>query len=261
MTLEPDDPTAAADRRPHLAPLPVATPCPAARIDGRADLPAARRILAGPLRILALGVLAVGAGGFLAPRTLPARAAEASPYQAALAEARKDPARADFDKLRELYTQDRNYLPYVHLTPPYREHHPALFEALDAGDFKSAIKHAEAILDVDYLDTEAHFFSAKAYEALGKRKPAEFHRRFFEGVMNSILSTGDGAGPQTAIRVITVTEEWAVLSRLGYPPGGKHATEIHDGVLYDVLSGTHVQTGEEKTFYFRPVDAFWKDTP
>ena len=181
-----------------------------------------------------------------------------SPFAIAVADAKKDPGRADYGKLRNLFTEDPTYRPYVHLTPEYREHHPALFEALKAGDFKAAIKHAEAILEVDYLDTEAHFFSSKAYEALGDKKRAEYHRQFFQGVMDSILASGDGSSPQSAIRVITLTEEWAVLSRLGYPPGGTHATQVHDGVTYDVLSGTHVETGEEKSFYFRPVDAFWK---
>jgi hypothetical protein len=184
-----------------------------------------------------------------------------SPYEIALAQAKKDPASADYGKLRELYSEDSSYSPYVHLTRGYRENHSALFEALEKGNYKEAIRHAEAILDIDYLDTESHFFIARAYESIGDTKRAAFHRQFFEGVMGSILGSGDGASPESAIKVVTLTEEWAVLSRLGYPPGGAQATEVHEGVKYDVLGGTHVETGEARSFYFRPVDAFWKKIP
>jgi len=212
-----------------------------------------------PCHILLLGIAAV-AGSSLALGAQASGKAK-SPYALALAEAKKDPGRADYGKLRELLTKDSSYLPYVHLTPAYREHHPALFVALESKDFKAAIKHAEAILEVDYLDTEAHYFSSQAYEALGNKKQSEYHRQFFDGVMDSILGSGDGSSPQSAIRVITLTEEWAVLSLLGYPPGGTHATQVHDGVKYDVLTGKHVETGKEASFYFRPVDVFWKQAP
>lgn len=184
-----------------------------------------------------------------------------SPYEIALAQAKKDPTSADYGRLRELYSEDPSYAPYVHLTRGYRENHSALFAALEKGNYKEAIRHAEAILEIDYLDTESHFFIARAYESIGDTKRAAFHRQFFEGVMGSILGSGDGSSPQSAIKVITLTEEWAVLSRLGYPPGGTQATEVHEGVMYDVLGGTHVETGEARSFYFRPVDAFWKKTP
>jgi len=212
-----------------------------------------------PCYILLLGIAAVVGSS----PSFGAQASEKgkSPYALALTEAKKDPGRADYGKLRELFTEDSGYLPYVHLTPAYREHHPALLAALESKDFKATIKHAEAILEVDYLDTEAHYFSSQAYEALGNKKQAEYHRQFFDGVMDSIFSSGDGSSPQTAIRVISLTEEWAVLSLLGYPRGGKHATKVHDGVKYDVLTGTHAETGKEASFYFRPVDAFWKKAP
>jgi len=212
-----------------------------------------------PCCILLLGIAAVVGSGIAFGAQASGKAK--SPYALALEEAKKDPARADYGKLRELFTEDSGYLPYVHLTPAYREHHPALFAALESKDFKAAIKHAEAILEVNYLDTEAHFFSSQAYEALGNKKLSEYHRQFCDGIMDSILSSGDGSSPQTAIRVITLTEEWAVLSLLGYPPGGTHATKVHDGVKYDVLTGTHVETGKEASLYFRPVDAFWKKAP
>jgi len=214
------------------------------------NLTGIRRVRTAVAATVAFQLLAMGTGFTKEPGK--------TAYGLALDEAKKAPNRADFRQLRILYTEDPSYEPYVHLRQVYREHHPALFAALEANDFKGAIKHAQAILEIDYLDTESHFFSARAYEALGKMKQAEFHRQFFQGVMDSILATGDGLNPQSAIVVITLTEEWAVLSRLGYPPGGTHSTAIHDGVTYDVLTGTHVQTGEEKSFYFRPVDAFWK---
>src|SRR5258705_11151473 len=43
---------------------------------------------------------------------------------------------------------------------------------------------------------EAHCVAVRnsqAYEALGNKKQSEYHRQFFDGVMDSILSFGDGS--------------------------------------------------------------------
>ncbi len=125
----------------------------------------------------------------------------------------------------------------------------AMFDALDAKDYSKALHNAQAVLDNEYVNLDAHFVAYIANRESGAPEKAEFHKTVFRGLINSIRNSGDGKTPATAWTVIGVHEEYVLLRVLGFAPGQQSV--IHqDGHSYDVMKVKNRDTGAEETFYF-----------
>jgi hypothetical protein len=109
------------------------------------------------------------------------------------------------------------------------------------------------------VNIHAHMLLAYMYEELSQRTQeasyrtrlsalADRHRAFTEGLVRSILTSGDGQSPDSAYQVISVTEEYMVLLALGYTRRGQRLLEA-DGKVYDVLDARN-RDGQARTFYF-----------
>lgn len=124
----------------------------------------------------------------------------------------------------------------------------AMSQALQARDFRAALKNAQAVLDSDYVNIDAHFVAFVAERELGDAAKAEFHRTVFRGLIDSIRNSGDGKSPEKAWVIISVDEEYVVLRAMGLRPSGQSLV-MKNGHAYDVMKAKN-EDGEEETFYF-----------
>lgn len=151
----------------------------------------------------------------------------------------------DFQRLRVSYVDS----PEFKNAKDTDEQRTQMIQALNGKDFKKAIENADVVLENNYADMDAHFCKYIAHRELGDPKQADFHRHVFDGLIKSILNSGDGKTKETAYVVVSVHEEYVVLRVLGLQPQGQSL--LHDqGHSYDVMKTKDRQSGEVVTLYF-----------
>lgn len=159
-----------------------------------------------------------------------------------LARVKKSDAAVDFGQLRTLFTKLDSYGP---LSPDTKE----MFAALRQGDYKTALKRVDEILAENYLDAHAHYVGMIAAEKLGDAPRGAHHRYVEKGILDSILSSGDGKTPETAFKVIFVSEEYALLRSLGLQSQQQDLVDI-DGHSFDLLTVNNPKTEAVSRVFF-----------
>lgn len=189
----------------------------------------------------------------LAQKPAPAKAGnDAEDYKALTAKLKGGDTKIDFTALRLAFTKTKSYSAYG----GDRDLQRAASDALTKGDYKEAVKKAGVLLDDDYTDMDAHVISSVAYRGLENGKMADFHKSVYLGLVNSILSSGDGKTAATAFVVISTSEEYIVLRALGLAPGSQSLVH-QDRHSFDVLMATDPKTKETIKIYFN-IDIVWK---
>ena len=82
-------------------------------------------------------------------------------------------------------------------------------------DFKEMARAGDAVLESNYTDLEGHYFARIAAKQMGKPELEEFHHWVEMGLLQSLRSSGDGQSPITAMKVISVDEEYFILHVMG----------------------------------------------
>jgi hypothetical protein len=123
----------------------------------------------------------------------------------------------------------------------------AMFAAVNAGDPKAALVQARLILAQDYVDIDAHLVADLASNKLGDAATASHEHEIVLGLLRSIR-TSDGASPATALKVITVGEEYAMMRAFDMTVTGQ-ALMQDGGHSYDRLSVTDPD-GKPLIIYF-----------
>ena len=172
-------------------------------------------------------------------------ATEAAPSYGALVEKLRNGDRAiDFTRLRTAYTE----------TPEYRAMmmgaYQQLWQPLGQGNFAEAIKTAEAVLERNYAEPNAHMVASLAYLRTGEASRAEFHRFVANGLLRSITSKGDGKTAATAYEVIDVSEEFALVRSLNLTPRSSGTSAPPGGPAIDSMHVVDPRTGTESTIFF-----------
>ena len=194
------------------------------------------------IAVLILAVL-LAAQAIAQPAPAPAPTPEQE-FKALLERVKKSDASVDFTRLRQLQTQLDSYKPYgVDV-----EEHP--YRVLKAGDVKKAQALVEQILAESYLDMNAHNVAALIADQRGDKAAGEYHRYVLEGVVDSILGSGDGKTPETAYVVIAVSEEYATVGILGLEVVEQHLVRDESGHSYDVLEVVNPETKATQRVYF-----------
>ena len=142
----------------------------------------------------------------------------------------------DFKILRVAYTQTENYKPYL-IGDNVEE---KMNQAMAQGNLEEAKKFAQMILDENPLHPFGHFLL---------REDDQFHAYMFMGLMNGILSSGDGTTFKTAFQIINVIEEYLILDMLGFEFIEQNFVENEDG-KYDVIKAKKEGISEEVEVYF-----------
>lgn len=113
-------------------------------------------------------------------------------------------------------------------------------------------KLAYDILERDYTSIAAHAALSKNLSIYPTVR--EFHGAVRNALINSIINSGDGKSPETAMYVIGVAEEYETLQELGLTQESQRL-EQKNNRHYDVFAARD-STGEKRDVYFA-VDEFY----
>ncbi len=187
----------------------------------------------------------------LLPVLLQAAENQADPkqeFQALLERVKKSDASVDFARMRHLQTLLDDYHPYG----ADIEAHPLAI--LQGGNAAGAQALVDRMLEANYLDLEAQFAAAEVADKRGDKAAAVHHRYVLQGVLDSILHSGDGKSPETAFVVVTLTEEYALMNHLGLRVAGQSLLNDDAGHSYDLLQGVDGKGKPVREVYFN-IDA------
>jgi hypothetical protein len=158
-----------------------------------------------------------------------------SEYGKLLAQLRAGDTGVDFQKLRFSFRDS----PEAKIARDTDSQKKAMIAAINGRRFEDALKNANAVLESEYVDIDAHFAAYIAHRELHHDGPAAFHNAVFTGLLKSITGSGDGRSKETAFVVINTHEEYVLLRFLGLTP-----------VKQSLLEARNPETGEERTLYF-----------
>ena len=169
---------------------------------------------------------------------------DSTPYAALAAKLRSGDTLIDFTALRMSYAGTSAYDPY-NVDDDLRK---AMYEALDGGRNQEAARLADSSLRVNYLDVNAHVVAGAAAGAAGDSSRAQLHMAIARGLLGSIAST-DGLTASTAMKVISVDEEYVVLRARGLRRESQ-ALGTCGQAECDILVVTDPRTGQQQKLYF-----------
>lgn len=179
-----------------------------------------------------------------APASLPAMPelipADVPPPAVALTDA------VDFDALRIAYGRRLDYHQRCEASLPT----VAWAQATQARDFDAAYAIAARWLSQCPVVERVHMWAYASANELQDAGKMELHKRWYQGLVGSVLKTGDGLTPETAWKTISVAEEYAVLQYKHLRPGAQ-ALLMHPAML-DRLTAKPIDGGDDVVLYFNP---------
>jgi hypothetical protein len=164
-------------------------------------------------------------------------------YQAMVAAAKADPKAADWQALRFAFADRPGFMG---LDMSLNDTRRKMLAARRSGDFKALLAQANAIIDQDYVDGQAHLYAGVAMAAL--QQPDAAREQSTAVAIFKSMQTGDGLTAATAFTVISVGEEYELMFARQRQVTGQSLQNV-DGHAYDVLS-TVGRNGDTVTFYF-----------
>ena len=169
----------------------------------------------------------------------------------ALAQKEFDPSwnATPFTALRLAYSQRSDFDPAWELDPRRK----ALVTAANAGDSETVIDLAEEWLEIFPVDAEAHLIVSAALDSVGRKREALRHRFAFHGLIASILDSGTGESRDSAMKVISIHEEYYVMRALGAEPRGQSFVDGYDRIVVRL-------NGREQSLYFDVSISFSADS-
>ena len=146
---------------------------------------------------------------------------------------------AFYSKLRFDYAAQKGFSPHW-VSDDKRK---AIDRAYKLGDIERTITLGRAWLADVPVDAEVYLKIAMCMKEKGDLKAMCQYLSAFYGLLQSITATGDGKTPETAFKVISVAEEYALLREIG--------AEVKSQSLVGHCDKMEVERNEkEYTFYF-----------
>jgi Domain of unknown function (DUF4919) len=124
-----------------------------------------------------------------------------------------------------------------------------MFTAMQEKRYEKAIEYAEKVMKAKFVDINAHLIASAAYKEMGNTEKGKFHRYVADGLIKSILSSGDGKSQETAFKVISTDEEYVILRVYGLIPQSQSLLSAN-GHYYDRLDAVNRETNEKVSLYF-----------
>src|SRR5262249_16662077 len=119
----------------------------------------------------------------------------------------------------------------------------AIEAAYHEGDIEKTIKLGRAWLEKVPVDSEVYVMIAMCMKEKGDLKAYCQYLSPFYGLLKSITATGDGQSPDTAFKVISVAEEYALLREIG--------AKVNEQSLVGPCDKMQIERNDKKyTFYF-----------
>lgn len=125
----------------------------------------------------------------------------------------------------------------------------AMNQALRDLDYAEVLKNAEQVLQQNFVDLEAHHAEFLAYRELHQAAAAHRQNLIVGGLLDSIMKSGDGDSPETAMQVISIDEEYFVLGIVGLRTVTQTLLQknCHS---YDVMDTVDSLSKKKVTIYF-----------
>jgi hypothetical protein len=155
----------------------------------------------------------------------------------------------DFTVFRELWTGCDEYNPYLHLNKEYQSTIGMLEGHLAAEEYAEACELCTATFGKCLVNLKWNMRCEPAYKGLGDAPGEKLHDYMVKGLIKSIMNSGDGAGTDSAYKVISYLEQSAVYAVLGCEAQGQRLV-IDGGTYYDIIKVKDKKTGELKDRYF-----------
>lgn len=170
----------------------------------------------------------IGIGDYLLTATLRPSAGAAAHYRVLVERAQRNDPALDWRQLRFAF------LDCAEATADLGERSQAMFKAFVAGDWQAALALAGALIEISFVHIDAHIVSDLALRRLGEEGRAGLHCTMANRLLDSIL-TRSGRSPDQAFEVISLAEEYSVLSVLGLELQ-RQSLVIVDGRHYDRMA-------------------------
>lgn len=165
-------------------------------------------------------------------------------YAELLPLAKEHPETTDFTALRMGYTLSDQYNPY-----PFGEHDTSLGKLISENNLDGAIEVIGKMLERNYCDIQTHITATNIYKKLNIEAKANYHVLWVQGLVKSIIDSGDGRSEETACVVISTSEEYAVLNVMGLRPASQRLIR-HDGHGFDLLTVVNPENQQHVNIYF-----------
>jgi len=166
-------------------------------------------------------------------------------YESLLEQVKKSDPSANFMALRIAYAdashKDSSDVP--------ADASRSMYSALREKKYEQAIMHAEKIIKAKFVDINAHMVASAAYKEMGNIEKEQFHRYVADGLIKSILNSGDGKSQETAFKVISTEEEYVILRISGLMPQSQSLLSAN-GHNYDRLDAVDRKTNEKVSLFF-----------
>lgn len=146
---------------------------------------------------------------------------------------------------RMAFATSKNFEPYASKNSDALKKVNALMEK---NDFETALKEVDEALAADPCDIDLWICKSSILRTKGDEAKANEARQRWFGLVDSILMSGDGKSFETAFKVISVREEYSLMSILGIAPGDQYLV-VHEGVSFDKRMVT-TRDGSKITLYF-----------
>lgn len=165
-------------------------------------------------------------------------------YQTLVTKIKNGDESVDFKTLRIAYSQTPQYNPYSE-----DENMPLMLQALNDKTYPKALEYARKIYEKNFTDMDAHLGARMACREMGDQACYDAHHTTLTNLIDSIMNSGDGAAPESALQVITTREEYIILNVLHLQPKQQKLQQINDKA-YDVFEVSDSQTNETFTLFF-----------
>ena len=173
-------------------------------------------------------------------------AAEPS-YEDFVAQIKRGEVDVDYTAFRLSYAASPKYEPYGSATT-----NPAIVAmttAFNAGDCATATARANEIMEAKFVHIDAHLVTGVCHKRAGDEEGARRERAVVDGLLGSVLKSGDGKSPQTAFVVIGIDEEYKMINLLRLVRGTQSLVTV-DGRSFDRMDVKTRDTGQAMTLYF-----------
>jgi hypothetical protein len=156
----------------------------------------------------------------------------------------------DFTDLRMAFAKRADFTKRCEHQP--RDYANRWDQAMKAKHFQDAYDLAAKLLSECPVDARFHLRAIESLKELaGFEDKMNEHKRWWIGLTDSVLKTGDGKTPQTALETISVGEEYATLTRLGLKRGKQSLVNGSPPVDMHVVEPFSDST-KLVTIYFNP---------
>src|SRR5262245_5063735 len=125
-----------------------------------------------------------------------------------MARAKKLDPNLDFRELRRMHVSKPEFRVSAYISPQYKIAIDNLQAMVGKSDAATIRKQCDAAFKIYYIEAKAHALCGLALEKAGDKEGAEYERYLSQGMVASVLSTGDGKTWKTAYEVFAVSEEY-----------------------------------------------------